>query len=78
MDIYSFIAKDMKTEYRKYLRGIQGLNTFEEIEKFSKLKGSRILIVDGSTRDEITHILKRVNPKCEIFIYTLITNESYA
>ena len=74
---YSFIAKDMKTEYRKYLRCIQGLNTFEEIEKFSKLKGSRILIVDGSARDEITGILKRVNPKCEIFIYTLIASEGY-
>lgn len=75
---YSFIVKDMKTEYRKYLIGIQELNTFEEIEKYSKLKGSCILIVDGSTRDEITRILKRVNPECEIFIYTLIANESYA
>lgn len=53
------------------------MNTFEEIEKFSKLKGSRILIVDGSARDEITGILKRVNPKCEIFIYTLIASEGY-
>lgn len=75
---YSFIAKDMKTEYRKYLRGIQELNTFEEIEKFSKLKGSRILIADDSATDDITRILKRVNPECEILIYTLIANESYA
>lgn len=75
---YSFIAKDMKKEYRKYLIGIQELNTFKEIEKFSKLKGSRILIADDSATDDITRILKRVNPECKILIYTLIANESYA
>ena len=75
---YFSIAKNVKPKYRKYIKNILNMSE-EDILKFSRLKGSKILIVDdintsGSTLNEILRVLRKINNECEIFIFTLIGN----
>jgi len=74
---YFSIARDVKAKYRPYITGFIGFNDPEDIEKFSKLQGQNILVVDdinttGSTLNEILRILGKLNHDCNIFVYTLI------
>lgn len=74
---YFSLAKNVKPKYRPFITNYIGFPNIEMLEKFKKLKGSNILIVDdintsGSTLNEILRILNKVNQNCNIFIYTLI------
>ena len=74
---YFSIAQNVKSRYRPYITGFLDFKNPEDIEQFSKLKGSNILVIDdinttGSTLEEILRKLNRVNDSCNIFIYTLI------
>ena len=74
---YFSLAKTVKPKYRPFITNYIGFPDIETLEKFKKLKGSNILIVDdintsGSTLNEILRILNKVNQNCNIFIYTLI------
>lgn len=56
-----------------------GFSDDRELEKFSKMQGSNILVIDdintsGSTLNEILRILNKVNHDCNIYVYTLIGN----
>ena len=74
---YFSIARDVKSKYRKYLTGFLKFADIADIEKFSRLQGANILVVDdinttGSTLQEILRILSKLNHECNIFVYTLI------
>lgn len=74
---YFSLAKTIKPKYRSFITNYIGFPDIETLEKFKKLKGNNILIVDdintsGSTLNEILRILNKVNQNCNIFIYTLI------
>ncbi|MCM1224555.1 MAG: phosphoribosyltransferase domain-containing protein [Lachnospiraceae bacterium] len=76
---YFSLAKNVKPKYRRYIQNYLDFSSPEELESFSKLKGSNILVVDdintsGSTLNEILRILNKVNKDCNIFVYTLIGN----
>lgn len=75
---YFSLAKNVKPKYRKYIKDFLNFSD-KDIEKLSKLKGQKILVVDdintsGSTLNEILRILQKINPGCDIYIYTLIGN----
>lgn len=74
---YFSIAQCVKSKYRPYIKDYLNFKSDEDIEKFSKLQGSKILVLDdinttGSTLNEILRILNKVNNDCEIYIFTLI------
>ena len=74
---YFSIAQCVKSKYRPYIKNYLNFKSDEDIEQFSKLQGSRILILDdinttGSTLNEILRILNKINSDCEIYIFTLI------
>ena len=74
---YFSLAKNVKIKYRPFITNYIGFPDIKSLEKFKKLKGNNILIVDdintsGSTLNEILRILNKVNQNCNIFIYTLI------
>ena len=74
---YFSIARDVKSKYRPYITGFIDFYSPEEIERFSKLQGDNILVVDdinttGSTLNEILRKLGQVNHDCNIYVYTLI------
>lgn len=76
---YFSLAQNVKPKYRKYIMNYLGFANERELEKFSKLQGSNILVVDdintsGSTLNEILRILNKVNQDCNIYVYTLIGN----
>ncbi len=53
----------------------------KDIERFAKMQGSNIMVVDdintsGATLDEILRILDGVNHGFNIFVYTLIGNDN--
>lgn len=75
---YFSLAKNVKPKYRKYIKNFLNMKD-DNLKKFNKLKGQKILIVDdintsGSTLNEIVRILRKINNDCEIYIYTLIGN----
>ena len=74
---YFSIARDVKPKYRKFITGFLDFQSTEDLEKYSKLQGANILVVDdinttGSTLNEILRILGKVNTDCNIFVFTLI------
>jgi hypothetical protein len=76
---YFSLAKNVKPKYRKYIKNYLGFSSDEDIEKFAKMKGKNILVVDdintsGATLEEVLRILNEVNRGCNIFVYTLIGN----
>lgn len=76
---YFSLAQNVKPKYRKYIMNYLDFANARELEKFSKLQGSNILVVDdintsGSTLNEILRILNKVNQNCNIYVYTLIGN----
>ncbi len=76
---YFSLAKNVKPKYRKYIMNYLGFSDDRELEKFSKMQGSNILVIDdintsGSTLNEILRILNKVNRDCNIYVYTLIGN----
>lgn len=75
---YFSLAKNVKPKYRKYIQNFLDM-TESDAEKFSRLKGQRILVVDdintsGATLNEILKAIWRINTGCEIYIFTLIGN----
>lgn len=76
---YFSLAKNVKLKYRKYIKNFLNMSDFESIERFSRLHGDNILVVDdintsGATINEILRILDKINSDCNIFVYTLIGN----
>ena len=74
---YFSIAQNVKSKYSPYITGFLNFKNPEDIEKFSKLQGSNILVVDdinttGSTMHEILRILGNINNDANIYVYTLI------
>lgn len=74
---YFSIARDVKSKYRPYIKDFLNFSSEDDVEKYSKLNGQNILIIDdinttSSTINEILRILNKVNNNCNIFIYTLI------
>lgn len=73
---YFSLAHSVKPKYRKYIKNFLHLSD-NDIERFSKMQGKNILVVDdintsGATLDEILRVLDEVNHDCNIFVYTLI------
>lgn len=76
---YFSIAQNVKSKYRPYITGYLNFKNSEDIERFSKLQGANILVVDdinttGSTLHEILRKLSKLNSDCNIYVYTLIGN----
>lgn len=76
---YFSIAQSVKSKYRPYIMGFIDFADPAEIERFSRLQGANILVVDdinttGSTLNEILRKLGEVNNNANIYIYTLIGN----
>ena len=74
---YFSIAQSVKSKYRHYITGFLDFENPEDIEKFAKLQGANILVVDdinttGSTLHEILRILGKINNKANIYVYTLL------
>lgn len=74
---YFSIAQNVKSKYRPYITGFPDFESPEDVQKFAKMQGSNILVVDdinttGSTLHEILRILGEVNNSANIYVYTLI------
>lgn len=76
---YFSLARDVKPKYRKY---ITNFLDFDEttLNKFQSLHGENILVIDdintsGSTIDEIIRILRAIDKKSNIYVFTLIGRE---
>ncbi len=77
--VYFSLAHDVKPKYRSYITNYLNFSK-SDFEKFSKLHGENILVVDdinttGSTIDEILRKLTKINNNCNIYIYTLLGKE---
>ena len=73
---YFSLANNVKPKYRRYIKNFLSFKS-EDLAKFEKLRGQRILVVDdrntsGSTLTEILRILQRINNTCDVYVYTLI------
>lgn len=76
---YFSLAKNVKPKYRKYIKNFLSFSDEVSAERFSRLQGDNVLVVDdintsGATINEILRILDKVNSGCNIFVYTLIGN----
>lgn len=74
---YFSIAQNVKSKYRPYITGFIDFKDQESADRFSKLKGDNILVVDdvnttGSTLNEILRKLGKINNNCNIYVFTLI------
>lgn len=74
---YFSIAQNVKAKYRPYITGFIDFKNASDIEQFSRLKGSNILVIDdintiGSTLYEILRKLDSINNDCNIYVYTLL------
>lgn len=74
---YFSIAQNVKAKYRPYITGFIDFKDQESADRFSKLKGDNILVVDdvnttGSTLNEILRKLGKINNNCNIYVFTLI------
>lgn len=76
---YFSLANAVKPKYRKYIKDYLGFVTQADLERFAKVQGDNILIIDdintsGATLDEILNVLNKVNHNSNIFIFTLLGN----
>lgn len=74
---YFSIAQNVKSKYRPYITGFIDFKDQESADRFSKLQGDNILLVDdinttGSTIHEILRKLGKINNNCNIYVFTLI------
>lgn len=74
---YFSIAENVKSKYRPYIKGFLNFKDPKDIEKFSRLQGDNILVVDdinttGSTLNEILRKLGELNNNSNFYVYTLI------
>ena len=77
---YFSIAACVKPKYRRFMQDYLAF-TPEQEATFAKLQGQKLLILDdvatsGATLDEILRIVDRVNPTCEVYLFTLIGGSS--
>ena len=73
---YFSIADSVKFKYRQYIKNYLNIDS-SAISTIEAIKDGKILIVDdintsGSTLTEILRIVRRINNKCDIYIFTLI------
>ena len=74
---YFSIAQNVKSKYRPYITGFLDFKDQESADRFAKLQGANILVVDdinttGSTLHEILRKLGKINNDSNIYVYTLI------
>ena len=74
---YFSIAQNVKSKYRPYITGFLDFKDQESADRFAKLQGANILVVDdinttGSTMHEILRKLGKLNHNSDIYVYTLI------
>ena len=73
---YFSIADSVKYKYRQYIKNY--LTIDNDTERFIKsVRGGKILVVDdinasGSTLTEILRIIRKINNRCDVYIFTLI------
>lgn len=73
---YFSIADSVKYKYRQYIKNY--LTIDNDTERFIKSVGEgKILVVDdintsGSTLTEILRIIRKINNRCDVYIFTLI------
>lgn len=77
---YFSIADSVKPRYRQYIRDYLTIDEKSEKVIESIEDNGNILIVDdinttGATLDEIIRIIRKINNKCSIYIFTLIGKE---
>ena len=76
---YFSIAQNVKSKYRPYITGFIDFADQEQADRFARLQGANILVVDdinttGSTLNEILRKLGEINQNSNIYVYTLIGN----
>lgn len=74
---YFSIAQNVKSKYRPYITGFLDFVDQENADRFARLQGANILVVDdinttGSTLQEILRKLGDINNDANIYVYTLI------
>ena len=77
---YFSIAENVKYKYRKYIKDYLRFEDTDAKDVITAIQNGQILIVDdintsGSTLTEILRIIRKINNKCEIYIFTLIGKE---
>lgn len=76
---YFSLADNVKAKYRRYIKDY--LNIDERSKQVIKsIQSGKILVVDdinttGATMNEILRIIRKINNKCEVYIFTLIGKE---
>jgi len=79
---YFSLARDVKPKYRPYVSNYLGFPDIESLNRFSALQqGKNVLVIDdinmtGSTLNEILRIITKVNPYCNVYIFTLLGKEN--
>lgn len=73
---YFSIADSVKVKYRRYIKDYLSIDS-RSADIIKSIQDGKILIVDdintsGSTLTEILRIVRKINNKCEVFIFTLI------
>lgn len=73
---YFSIADSVKPKYRQYIKNYLNIDKKAELA-IESIQNGKILIVDdintsGATLTEILRIVRSINSKCEIYIFTLI------
>lgn len=74
---YFSIADTVKPKYRKYIQNYLKFENDKSRKAIKDIQKGKLLIVDdintsGSTLTEIIRIIRAINNKCEIYIFTLI------
>lgn len=77
---YFSIAQNVRPKYRKFIKDFLKFRDDESRHAFASLQASNVLIVDdintsGSTLNEIIRIIREVNPKIDIYVFTLLGKE---
>jgi len=73
---YFSITDSVKTKYRQYIKNYLNIDRKAELA-IESVQSGKILVVDdintsGATLTEILRIVRSINSKCEIYIFTLI------